>query len=108
MHTEAQDRDAFWARELSKWDDEHWHSTMAILADRWPVLTIEELQATRGRPEMVASVLEAKIGFAQLLARDALGQRQKQRRSTGYNPSWLRGVGVASALSASVLILVSL
>lgn len=109
MHTEAQDRDAVWARELNEWDDERWRSTSELLADRWPLLTIEELKATHGRPELVASVLEAKIGYAQLLARDALSHRQKQkRRSTAHTPSWLQGAGVATALSAGVLILVSL
>ena len=104
MYTEAQDRDAYWAREVNTRDDEDWRQTMAILADRWPVLTIEELLATRGRPEMVASLFEAKIGYAQLLARDALAPWQKQRASSAYGSPWLlQSAGVVSALGAVVL-----
>jgi hypothetical protein len=103
MHTEAQSGDAVWAREASKWDTERWRSAMAILADRWPVLTLEELEATRGRPEMVASMLEAKIGYAQWLARDVLGQRKQQRGFSLYSPSLLRGAGAVSALSAGLV-----
>lgn len=104
MYTEAQDRDACRARESNTRDDEQWRQTMAILADRWPVLTIEELRATGGRPEMLASVFEAKIGYAQLLARDALAPWRRQRVSSPYASPWLlQSAGVASALGAVVL-----
>jgi hypothetical protein len=44
------------------------------LAERWPTLTREELDATRGRSELVAALLRAKADYAEILTREALGQ----------------------------------
>lgn len=104
MYTQAQDGDAFGRHRSNARDEERWRSALATLANRWPVLTSQELEATHGRPELVASMLEAKIGFAQLLARDALRAQPKQRGLSDYSPVLLQSAGYASALGAMVLI----
>ena len=104
MHTHAQDGNAFGRHKSNARDEEHWSGALATLAERWPVLTSQELEATHGRPELVASLLEAKIGFAQLLAREALRAQPKQRGLSEYSAVLLQSAGYASALGAMVLI----
>jgi hypothetical protein len=56
-------------------------STLQKLADRWPTLTTEELDATHGRPDLIAAILSAKAGYAELLTREALGQSLREERA---------------------------
>ena len=53
-------------------------SILEKLADRWPTLTNEELQATHGQRELVEAVLRAKTDYAELLICEALGQPRRR------------------------------
>src|SRR5712692_7250563 len=77
---------------------EDWRRVTDRLAERWPVLTTAELEATRGRTEMIAGLLEAKISFAQRLADEALGRPLMLGRAETPARRWLRVPGVIARL----------
>jgi hypothetical protein len=85
--------------------DHHWELVRDRLAELWPTLTLSELDATHGRPAMVAAILESKIAYAQRLAGEALGQ--PQRASSEVRRRWAGVRSLAPAASVLGLLLVS-
>jgi hypothetical protein len=83
------------------YSDGRWESLRDRLADCWPVLTLSELESTHGRPAMLAAILESKIGYAQRLAREALGQPRpvKPRMRARRRLASVRLPAIASALA---------
>jgi hypothetical protein len=85
--------------------DDRWALRRDRLADLWPGLTLSELESTHGRPAMLAAILEAKIGYAQRLAREALGQPHPVR--PGRAPGRFASVRLPAIASAIGLMLVT-
>jgi hypothetical protein len=68
------------------------------LADRWPELTPGELDATRGRPDLLAALLQAKLAYAQRLAEESVGRPMRLEAPETRAPArgWLNVLGLSS------------
>ncbi len=83
-------------------DDGSWDDLRDHLVDRWPVLTAAELEATHGKPELVAALIEAKLRYGRRLADEALHPRRSdvaRSRRSGTRPL----LGIVSLISVSGL-----
>lgn len=67
-----------------------WDATRDRLADRWPLLTQSELDATHGQTELVAALLQAKLAYAQRLAEESVGHHLEVRSHSRRTHGWLR------------------
>jgi hypothetical protein len=78
-----------------------WEFVQERLADRWPVLTADELEATRGRGELLAALLQAKLEYAQRLAEESVGHPLERIHppEPAETRTWVGLVG-ASAVAA--------
>jgi hypothetical protein len=56
-----------------------WDSTREKLEAQWPVLTRDELEATRGQTDLVDAVLRAKLGYAHRLVEECLAQTPRRK-----------------------------
>jgi hypothetical protein len=66
-------------------------ATIQKLAERWPTLTREELDATHGRSELITALLRAKADYAEILTREALGQPlPRHQAAASASASWPR------------------
>jgi hypothetical protein len=75
-----------------------WDAIRDRLADRWPVLTADELEATHGRGDLVAALLQAKLAYAQRLADESMGRPVHLARTS--KPGDIRGWRSMIGLSA--------
>jgi hypothetical protein len=75
-----------------------WSAVRERLADRWPDLTTDELDATHGRVDLLAALLQAKLAYAQLLAEESVGQPMPLEAPMTHGPgrSWLSVLGLSS------------
>lgn len=78
---------------------------MVTLAERWPILTLEELRATRGRPDLVDALLRAKIDCARVVSGETLPRtrRHGRRGVHGLRRNWIASAfATASALVIAI------
>jgi hypothetical protein len=68
-----------------------WSIVRERLADRWPGLTADELDATHGRTDLLGALLQAKLAYAHRLAEESIGHPMRldapDRRSSARG--WL-------------------
>ena len=81
-------------------------TSLTVLVDLWPILTQEEVDATRGRPELVSAILRSKIGYAERIARDAMAgfpEQALRRRALSGRSRMIGALATLGALTAFVL-----
>ena len=85
-----------------------WELARERLADRWPILTIEEIDSTQGRMELLTALLQAKLSYAHRLAQESIGQPLILHRPPCQTATrgWLNTVGLLALSCASLFGLV--
>ncbi len=85
-----------------------WEVARERLADRWPILTIEEIDSTQGRMDLLTALLQAKLSYAHRLAQESIGQPlilHRPPRQTATR-GWLNTAGLLALSCASLFGLV--